>query len=283
MSVGVASRRRARSVTGVRLVLLVVGAAVMVTPFLYMVSTAFKPQQYVLELPPQFVPHPATTDNFVSVWESEDFARYFLNSTVVTLVATSASILLSTMMAYAFARFTFPGREWIFRFLLLGLMIPATILLLPQFLLAKQLGLLDSLQGLVVFYVGANLALNTFLLRGFFASIPREIEQAMIVDGANAWTRLWRLVVPLSRPALATVTIFTFLACWEEYAWALTSVNSPQNRTLPLAIALYQGENATQWGLVFAASLIAVAPVILLFLFLQRYFIQGLTTGAVKA
>ena len=283
MSVGVESRNRARTVTGIRLVLLVLGAAVMVTPFVYMVSTAFKAQQYVLELPPQFVPHPATTENFTEIWATQDFARYFLNSTVVAVVSTAVSLVLSSMMAYAFARFRFPGREWIFRFLLVGLMVPPTILLLPQFLLAKAFGLLDTLPGLVVFYVASNLALNTFLLRGFFASIPMEIEHAMVMDGANAWTRLWRLIFPLSKPALATVTIFTFLACWDEYAWALTIINSPQNRTLPLAIALYQGENATQWGLVFAASLIAVTPVILLFLFLQRYFIQGLTTGAVKA
>lgn len=283
MSVGVMSRRRTATTTGLRLVLLVLGAAVMVTPFVYMVSTAFKAQQYVLELPPQFIPHPATTENFTSVWASQDFARYFANSAVVAVVATALSVVLSSMMAFAFSRFRFPGREWIFRFLLLGLMIPPTILLMPQFLLAKGLGLLDSLLGLVVFYVGGTLALNTFLLRGFFASIPVEIEQAMIVDGASAWTRLWRLVIPLSRPAIATTTIFTFLACWDEYAWALTIINAPQNRTLPLAIALFQGQNATQWGLVFAASLIAVTPVILLFLFLQRYFIQGLTSGAVKS
>ena len=186
------------------------------------------------------------------------------------------------MMAYAFARFRFPGRKLLFRMLLLGLMIPAMMLIIPQFVLAKYLGLLDSLAGLVVFYVGGSLPLNTFLLRGFFEAIPAELEQAMQVDGAGAWTRYWRLVLPLAKPALATATIFTFLAGWDEFAWALTIINTPAKRTLPLAIELFQGQNSTLWGLVFAASIIAVVPVIVVFLVFQRYFVQGLTAGAVK-
>ena len=174
------------------------------------------------------------------------------------------------------------ARELLFKLLLLGLMIPAMMLIIPQFLLAKYCGLIDSLPGLVVFYVGGTLALNTFLLRGFFEAIPVELEQAMQVDGANAWTGDWRLILPLAKPALATATIFTFLASWDEFAWALTSINTPSNRTLPLAISLFQGQNSTLWGLVFAASIIAIVPVIVVFLLFQRYFVQGLTTGAVK-
>jgi multiple sugar transport system permease protein len=134
----------------------------------------------------------------------------------------------------------------------------------------------------VVFYVGSTLALNTFLLRGFFESIPRELEEAMIVDGASAWERYFRLVMPLSRPALATVAIFSFLASWDEFVWALTIINDPSKRTLPIAIALFQGEHSTSWGLVFAASAIAVAPVLAVFLAAQRQFVSGLTSGAVK-
>src|SRR6185312_10970049 len=192
------------------------------------------------------------------------------------------SLLLSSMMAFGFARFRFAGRELLFRLLLLGLMIPAMMLIIPQFVLAKYLGLLDSYGGLVVFYVGSSLALNTFLLRGFFESIPMELEQAMEMDGARAVTRYLRLIIPLSKPVLATATIFTFLASWDEYAWALTIINSPEKRTLPLAIQLFQGQNQTLWGLVFAASAIAVIPVLVVFLIFQRYFVQGLTAGALK-
>ncbi|MGV8979010.1 MAG: carbohydrate ABC transporter permease [Cellulomonas sp.] len=268
--------------TVLRHVLLIVGALIMLTPFVYMVSTSFKSQAYVLTIPPQFVPNPATLDNYVQVLTTQNFAAYFMNSVVVALTSTVISVLISSMMAYAFARFRFPGRELLFRLVLVGLMVPAMMLIIPQFILAKQLGLIDSLQGLIVFYVAASVSLNTFLLRGFFASIPGELDDAMQVDGANAWTRYWRLVMPLSTPALATTTIFTFLATWDEFAWALTIINDPAKRTLPLAIQLFQGQNATQWGLVFAASVVAVLPVIVVFLIFQKYFVQGLTTGAVK-
>jgi multiple sugar transport system permease protein len=156
------------------------------------------------------------------------------------------------------------------------------MLIVPQFLLAKQMHLLDSYLGLVVFYAGASLAFNTFLLRSFFEDIPRELEEAMVVDGAGPWKRYWLLIMPLSRPALATVAIFTFLASWDEFIWALTIINDPSKRTLPIAIALFQGQHATSWGIVFAASAIAVLPVIAIFVALQRQFIGGITAGALK-
>lgn len=267
--------------TALRLVALIVGASIMVTPFLYMVSTSFKPQAFVLTVPPQFIPDPATLSNYEHIL-GLDFGRYFLNSLFVAVIATALSVLLSSMMAFGFARFRFPGRELMFRILLLGLMVPAMMLIIPQFILAKYLGLLDSLVGLIVFYVAGSLALNTFLLRGFFEAIPEELDQAMQVDGANAWRRYWDLFLPLARPALATATIFTFLACWDEFAWALTIISTPENMTLPIAIQLLHGPRGTQWGLVFAASMIAVVPVVTVFLLFQRYFVQGLTAGAVK-
>lgn len=268
--------------TTFRYAALIVGALIMVTPFIYMISTSFKAQAYVLTFPPQFIPNPATTDNYVQALTTQNFGLYFLNSIMVSVIATAASVLISSMMAYAFARFQFPGRELIFRVLLIGLIVPAMMLIIPQFILAKNLHLLDSLLGLIVFYIAGTLALNTFLLRGFFESLPGELDQAMQVDGANAWTRFWRLALPLSKPVLATATIFTFLSCWDEFAWALTIINSPEHLTLPVAIQLFQGQNATQWGLVFAASLIAVIPVIIVFLVFQRYFVQGLTAGSIK-
>ena len=265
-----------------RHMLLAVGALVMLTPFVYMVSTSFKSQAYVLTIPPQFVPNPATLNNYIQVLTTQDFAAYFMNSVVVATTSTVISVLISSMTAYAFARFRFVGRELLFRLVLVGLMVPAMMLIIPQFILAKQLGLIDSLPGLVVFYVAGSISLNTFLLLGFFQTIEGELFEAMQVDGANAWTRYWRLVMPLSTPALATTTIFTFLATWDEFAWALTIINDPAKRTLPLAIELFQGQNATQWGLVFAASVIAVLPVIVVFLIFQKYFVQGLSSGAVK-
>jgi len=270
--------------TSLRLLVLVAGALVMVTPFLYLLSISFTEQSYVLTMPPQLIPDPPTLANYTKALTVQDVPRYFANSLYVACVSTLLALVLSSMMAYAFARFRFPGRELLFRVLLVGLMIPAVMLLIPQFILTKYLGLLDSHLGLIVFYVAGSLAINTFLLRGFFESIPAELDEAMQMDGGNAWTRYWRLAIPLARPGLATATIFTFFSAWDEFAWALTILNSPELRTLPIAIRLFagSGNNAVQWGLVFAASAIAVVPVIIVFLVFQRHFVQGLTAGAVK-
>ena len=279
----VVSAPRARAILGTRLVLLSLGVLVMVVPFAYMISTSFKNNTLVLEIPPQFIPHHPTTANYSQAWTSNRFGRYFLNSLAVAAATTVLSVWLSSMMAYAFARFRFPGKRLLFGLLLIGLMVPTMMLIIPQFLLAKNLGMLDSLIGLVFFYTGGTVALNTFLLRSFFQDIPKELEEAMVVDGAGPWTRYRKLILPLSRPALATVAIFSFLASWDEFVWALTVINDPNKRTLPIAIALFQGEHSTSWGLVFAASTIAVIPVIAIFAIFQRQFVSGLTSGALKA
>jgi multiple sugar transport system permease protein len=271
-----------RRVLALRYVLLIIGAVIMVVPFAYLLSTSFKTHLTLFELPPQFIPKHPTTDNYTSVWSSNSFGRYFFNSAVVAVISTTLSVLLSAMMAYAFARFDF-GQKLAFWLLLVGLMVPGMMLLIPQFLLAKQLHIINSLTGLVVFYVASNLALNTFLLRGFFEEIPWELEEAMIVDGAGPTRRFAQLILPLSRPALATVSIFSFLASWDEYVWALTIINDPDKRTLPIAISLFQGQHLTDWGLVFAGSAVAVAPVIVVFVIFQRQLISGLANGALKA
>jgi multiple sugar transport system permease protein len=278
----VVAKSRARAVLVTRLVLLSLGAFVMIVPFAYMLATSFKANSLALEVPPDFVPDEPTAENYRAAWSSNHFGRYFLNSLGVAVATTLISVLLSSMMAYAFSRLRFPGRRLLFGLLLLGLMVPTMMLIVPQFLLAKELHLLDSYAGLVVFYVGGTLALNTFLLRSFFQDVPRELEEAMVVDGAGPWKRYRKLILPLSRPALATVAIFTFLASWDEFVWALTIINDPEKRTLPIAIALFQGQFATSWGIVFAASAIAVVPVIAIFIALQRQFIGGIAAGAVK-
>jgi ABC-type glycerol-3-phosphate transport system permease component len=279
----VGSVRRARSIIGARFALLTTGAVVLILPFAYMLSTSFKPNEFVLEIPVRFFPQHPTSSNYTDAWSSNQFGHYFVNSVFVAVATTVASVLLAAMMAYALARFDFPGRTVAFVLILIGLMVPGMMMLIPQFLLAKKLLLLNSLWGLIVFYTGGNLALNTFLLRSFFQDIPRELEEAMVVDGGGPWTRFWRLILPLSRPALAVVAIFSFLASWDEFTWALTIINDPGKYTLPIAIALFQGQHATSWGLVFAASAIAIGPVILIFAAFQRQFVSGIATGAVKA
>lgn len=266
--------------TSLRFVVLLAGAAVMVVPFAMMVATSFKQQSYVLT--PDLVPDHATFDNYVRAWTSSGFAHYFLNSAVVSLSTVLLVLLFGSMMAYAFARFEFVGKKVVFYSMIATLMIPGMMLLIPQYFVARDLGVLDTKTGLVMFYVAGQLAFTTFLLRGFFAGVPRELDEAMLIDGANRLHIYWYLMLPLARPALATAAIFTFLGSWDEFVWAVTIIDSQDNRTLPMAIQLFQGQHGTSWGLVFAASTIAVIPVIAVFVVFQRFFVSGLAAGALK-
>jgi multiple sugar transport system permease protein len=267
----------------VRYLLLAIAAFLLVYPFLYMLSTSFKPRSLVLGDPTQLIPQDPTLNNYIQVLGVDNFARYFLNSAMVAIVSTVLIVALSSMMAYAFSRLRFPGKRILFTLIIVGLTIPTMMLIIPQFLLARDLQLLNSLQGLVPFYVGTALGFNTFLLSGFFETIPKELDEAMLIDGAGPWRRYWSLALPLSKPALATCVIFAFLGTWDEFAWALTVLNDVEVRTLPIAIALFQGQHSTSWGLVFAASLLAIIPVLIVYIVFQRFFVAGLTSGAIKS
>ena len=261
--------------------LAIFGALVLAMPFVYLVGTAFTPNAYVLSIPPVLIPAHPTVQNFIDAWTTNNFERYFINSAVVAGSSTAITVLFSAMLAFTFARYSFPGRTVLFYGMLLTLMIPTLVLIIPQFVLAKNLHLLDSLQGLIVVY-SAGTAMNVFLLRGFFEDIPQDLADAAAIDGAGIWTLFWQIMLPLARPALAAVTIFTFLTNWDEFPWALTSISSGDNFTLPIALQLFQQQHQTQYGVEFAASLIAVVPVIVVFILFQRHFVSGLTSAAVK-
>jgi ABC-type glycerol-3-phosphate transport system permease component len=258
------------------------GTIFVLFPFIWMVSTAFKPHVFVIEYPPLLIPPNASLDNFLQAWNANNFQLYFRNSAFVAITSTLLSVTFSSMAAYSFARFRFAGKEFIFFTLLLVMMIPNMIVIIPQFFLMKFLGLRNSLFGLILIYTASSMTLNIFLLRGFFEGLPHELEEAVLIDGGGYLTIFLRIILPLSTPALATVSIFSFMGFWDEFVMALTFIDDPAKRTLPIAIALFQGQHGTQWGLVFAASIIALIPEMLVFLSLQRYFVGGLTTGAFK-
>lgn len=268
-----------------RLVLLgalVAGVAVTVFPLLFMVSTALTERVYVLEVPPRLVPPRPTLDNFVQAWNANHFGRAFLNSAVVTGASVGCILLLGSMMAHALARYRFPGRRLVLAAIVFLMIMPAMSLLVPQFVLASRLGVSDSLVGLVVVNVAQGLPLATFILYGFLRDLPRELYEAATVDGAGPLALYRRISVPLGRSALATAGILASLGAWDEYVWAATTINTPELRTLPVAIAAFQGVHQSDWGLILAASLIAVTPVIVLFVLLQRHVVRGLTAGALK-
>lgn len=279
MVVGSRERRLAKVLTYGALL---AGLVFVALPFVLMVSTSLKPQAYTFEYPPRLIPQEATLSNYVKALGKDRFGLYFLNSLFVAVVTTGLTVFLSSLLAYAFARLKFPAKEPLFYVLLLGMMIPPVMLIIPQFLIAKRLDLLNNLWGLIVVYVAMNLSMQTFLLRGFFEDIPRELEEAVLIDGGGRWTIFWRIVLPLSRPGLAVVAIFTFLYSWDEFPWAHVAIKETTKRTLPIAIALFQNQHLTQWGQVFAASIVALIPVVVIFAVFQRYFIRGIATSGLK-
>ncbi|MRS02229.1 carbohydrate ABC transporter permease, partial [bacterium] len=183
--------------------ILLLGLGVVAVPIWYMVSTAFKPQTMVFELPPQIWPNPSTLDNFIKALTTDHFGLYFWNSLKVTLATTTLTVLVSSMLAFAFARLNFPGKEILFYILLLGMMVPPVILIIPQFIVAHKLDLYNNLWGLVLVYVTMNISMQTFLLRGVFEDVPRDLEEAAMIDGGSPFTIFTKIVLPLSGPGLA--------------------------------------------------------------------------------
>lgn len=261
---------------------LIAGALVMTLPFLYMLSTSLNPNRWAMPDPPTLWPANPTFDNYIRAWNEAGFQRYVLNSLLVSGVTLLLTFWVSTTSAYAFARLRFPFKEKIFSLYLITMMIPGMIALLPEFQVMHDFGLVNTWFGLWVIYVSGGVAFNTFLLRGFFEMLPHDLEDATLIDGGGRWTVYWRVLLPLSKPALATLGVFTFLGSWDDFWWARMLLSSDDIRTLPIGIQLFFNAHGTQWSTVFAATTIAVIPEIVLFLLLQRYFVSGMYTGSIR-
>jgi multiple sugar transport system permease protein len=233
-------------------------------------------------MPPQLFPRVITLDHYQEVFAKENLLIYFGNSLFVAVISTGSTVLISSLLAYAFARMRFRGKNALFSILLLGMMIPPVMLIIPQFLVAKELHLLNNLLGLIVVYITMNLSMQTFLLRGVFAGVPQDLLDAALIDGGDQWTLFRRIVLPLSKPGLAVVTIFTFLYSWDEFPWAHVAMKEATRRTLPVAIALFRRPDLTEWGQLFAMSIIALLPVLVVYIIFQRYFVAGIATTGLK-
>lgn len=252
-------------------------------PFMNMITTSLIPNAYVLPSEPQIIPKQFYFGNYVAVWEGEDFGRYFLNSVFVTCITTVLTLIIASMSAYGFARLNFPGKNIIFNVYVYSLMIPAILALVSQFTVLQRLNLVNTYAGLIMLYVSGGVAGNTFFLKGFFETIPRALEESVIMDGGSRWTVYRHIILPLSRPALATMAIGTFSGTWMEVFTALTIIKTQSKRTLPIAIKLLQNGKATQWGIIFAASIIVLIPIMTIFILFNKQFINpGGSQGAIK-
>jgi multiple sugar transport system permease protein len=261
--------------------LLTIAALIMLVPFAYMVGISLSPTTYILQDPAALISGHPTLANYANAWNGNNFGQAFLNSVIVACSATALNVLLAAMLAFAFARYQFPGRTILFYGMLATMTVPSIVLIIPQFVLASRLGLTNNRLGLILVYA-AGMAFGVYLLRGFFEELPQELFDAAAVDGGGILRSFWSIALPLARPALAAVTIFSFAANWEEFTWAITSTNDSSLYTLPVAIQQYFSNHATEWGIVFAASVLAALPEIIVFLVFQRYFVSGIRAGGVK-
>lgn len=254
--------------------------ALFVMPLVLMVTGAFKTNAEVLAVPPTFLPQNPTLDNFRTVLAEAPYLLWYRNSLVVAMAVTAFAVFSSAVGGYIFAKFEFPLKRPLFVMILATLMIPFPVLLIPNFLIANRLGLLNSLWALIL--PGVVSAFGIFLIRQFAAGIPRDLIEAARLDGASEWAIFFRIAFPLLRPALAALGVFTFLASWNDYLWPLVAINDLDKSTLPLALTFFNSTRSTRYDLVMAAATMAVIPVLIVFLIFQRQIVKALVLTGMK-
>jgi multiple sugar transport system permease protein len=260
--------------------LLWAGAAVMLLPVIWMVAGSFRPQPEFFRFPERLLPVEPAARAYVEVWRQIPFARFFLNSVLFAGGVTLLSLLLDSLAAYAFARLRFRGRDLLFWVVLLLLMVPFQITLVPLFLTVFQLGWLDSYAGLII--PRATNAFGIFMLRQFFLSIPRDLDDAARVDGASEFRIYWQIILPLAKPALATLAVFHFMYNWNDFLWPLVITTSTEMRTLPAGLTLFMGAHVIEHALLLAGATITVLPLAIAFVLAQRHFVRGIATAGLK-
>jgi len=264
------------------LLLAVIGVT-MVLPLVWMISTSLKAPQAVFTLTPQWIPKPFHWSSYMEIWRVVPFFRFFLNSVFVAVCVTAGHVFSSACAAYAFARLRFPGREPMFFAYIATMMIPGSVTIIPVFILMKWFGWIDTYWALIV--PGIFNAFGTFLLRQFFLTIPQDLEDAAKIDGASTFRIFWRIILPVSKPALAALTIATFMGNWQSFMWPLLVVDSVEKKTLPIGLAYFQELyqfSSPNWPLLMAGSLVAMLPIVLLFIFNQRFFLSGIRLTGVQ-
>ncbi|MEV0160722.1 carbohydrate ABC transporter permease [Nonomuraea fuscirosea] len=257
-----------------------VGLALVAGPFLWTALSSVKPEQEIRRDPPTFWPQTWTLDNFAELFDRVDIGTAFANSTFIALVLVATNLLFCSMVGYAFAKLRFRGRNVAFALVLVQLAIPAIVLMMPQFVLIAKLGLVNTFIGIILPTVVTPL--GVFMMRQFISDLPDELIDAARVDGAREFRIFFRIILPLCGPPLATLGLITFLGAWNNFLWPAVVAQSEDMYTLPVALNILNGHEATHYNLLVAGSVVVIAPILILFVFLQRFFIQGIATTGLK-
>jgi len=260
---------------------LIATAAAIGLPFIWMVSTSFKSDEEVALFPPIWVPSTLHWENYVRVWHAAPFDRFYLNSTITTVVGLVASLLIAALAAYAFARIEFPHRDTLFLAVLATMMVPGEMALVPNYLILRDLNWINSYPGIIVPHIASAFA--CFLLRQAFLSLPSEVFDSARIDGAGHLRMLFSIALPMTRPVVATLTVFLFIGKWNAYLWPLVVTNTWDMRTLPIGLRMVRdAESTLGWQHLMAASLLVMLPILVIFIVAQRHIIEGIGQGAVK-
>lgn len=262
---------------------LALGLVLVAGPFGWMLLGSVKSENELRQLPATWLPHEFTLENYRQLFSRLDFPRYFLNSTLVAVTVTLANLVICAMLGYALAKLEFAGKRALFGLVLGMLMVPYVVLLVPQFVLVSNLRLVNTYAGLILPALAVVMPFGVFLMRQYIAGLPDDLIDAARVDGAGEFRIFARVIAPLTKPALATLGILTFLASWNNFLWPLVAAQTEDKYTLPVALALYSvGQNRTQYGLLLAGSAVVVLPVLAVFVALQRHFVQGIAMTGLK-
>lgn len=265
---------------GFTYLLLSLGAMLMLLPFIWMLLTSIKPSYEVMKMPPVWIPSEFKWDNYIEAFEKAPFATYLFNSIVVTVLSTLGELITTILAAYAFSKLKFFGKDILFSVLMATMMIPGEVLLIPNFVTLSNLGWLDRFEALIIPWTASIFSI--FLLRQFFLSIPDELHSAARVDGCSNWRFLWEIMVPLAKPALITIILLKAIGSWNAFLWPLIVTNSENMRTLPVGLTAFTTEAGTNYELLMAASAMIILPMIILFIILQKYIIQGVARAGIK-
>jgi alpha-1,4-digalacturonate transport system permease protein len=272
--------RRPGAVDLTRAGILVTGAVLVLLPVVWALLSSFKDRSELAQRPPTIIPADPTLANFTEAISAFSFGTYFKNSVIVTLAATALTLLINSMAAFALSKYSFRGRDALFVVTLATIMIPLQVILLPVYQVVANLGLVNSLWGLII--PPAATPTGVFLLRQYMLTIPDDLLEAARIDGASEWSIFWRIVLPLCRPALAVVAIFSVIWRWNDFLWPLIVAQDESIYTLPVALARFSGQQVVPFNLVLAMSVLSILPVIVIFLFLQRHILTGIAQTGLK-
>jgi len=263
-------------------ILLICGAIVFMIPFAWMISTSLKEPAQIFVFPPKWIPEPICWNNYLKALTIMPFQRFLLNTVIITASCLIGQVLSASLVAYGFARIEFPGREFMFILLISTMLLPGQVTMIPIFILFKNLNWIDTFKPLILpaFFGGG--AYFIFFLRQFFKTIPFDLEDAARIDGCSTFGIFAKIILPLAKPALTTVAIFSFMNHWNDFMGPLIYINSLERKTIALGLASFQGQYTTDWHLLMAASVVALIPVLVIFFSLQKYFVEGIALSGIK-